>query len=93
MKQQFLDLTGLTELVAYIKSNVTHKNRKGTKILLFEMNTMDMITFDEIQNIIHNAHVFDYMRQLISDGHKLLSIEDMKNASIGSFIKYMLEAK
>lgn len=71
----------------------THKNRKGTKILLFEMNTMDMITFDEIQNIIHNAHVFDYMRQLISDGHKLLSIEDMNNASIGSFIKYMLEAK
>ena len=33
------------------------------------------------------------MRQLISDGHKLLSVEDMKNASIGSFIKYMLEAK
>ena len=56
----------------------THKNRKGTKILLFEMNTMDMITLDEIQNIIHNAHV---------------SVEYMKNASISSFIKYMLEAK
>lgn len=54
---------------------------------------MEVITFEDIRKIIHNAHVFDYMRQLISDGHKLLSIEDMKNASIGSFIKYMLEAK
>lgn len=70
-----------------------YKDKQGLKIIIIEMNTEEIITFDDVQKIIHNAHVFDYMRQLISDGHKLLSIEDMKNASIDSFIKYMLEAK
>ena len=52
---------------------------------------MEVITFEDIRKIIHNAHVFDYMRQLIGDGHKLLSVGDVNSASIGSFIKYMLE--
>lgn len=68
-----------------------YKNRKGLKILIFEMNSMEMITFEDVRKIIHNAHVFDYMRQLIGDGHKLLSVGDVNSASIGSFIKYMLE--
>lgn len=68
-----------------------HKKHKGTKILIFEMDSMEMITFEDVRKIIHNAHVFDYMRQLIGDGHKLLSVGDVDSASIGSFIKYMLE--
>lgn len=70
-----------------------HKKHKGTKILIFEMDTMEMITFEEVQKYIHTAHVFDYMRHLIEDGHKLLSVGDVDSASIGSFIKYMLEVK
>lgn len=68
-----------------------YKNREGLKILIFEMDSMEMITFEDVKKIIHNAHVFDYMRQLIEDGHKLLSVGDVDSASIGSFIKYMLE--
>lgn len=68
-----------------------YKNREGLKILIFEMDSMEMITFEDVRKIIHNAHVFDYMRQLIGDGHKLLSVGDVNSASIGSFIKYMLE--
>lgn len=70
-----------------------HKDRKGTKILVFEMNSLEMITFDEIQKYIHTAHVFDYMRQLITDGHNLLSVDSPNNESIGTFIKHMLESK
>lgn len=70
-----------------------YKNHDGLKILIFEMNSMDMISFEDIKKFIHNAHVFDYMRQLISDGHRLLSVEDVNSASINSFIKYMLEMK
>lgn len=70
-----------------------HKNRKGVKILIFEMNSQEMITFEEIQKYIHTAHVFDYMRQLITDGHRLISVEDTNNESIGVFIKHMLESK
>lgn len=85
-----VNTTDEEEIEAFIK---LHNKHKGTKILIFEMDTMEMITFDEIQKFIHNAHVFDYMRQLISDGHKLLSVGDVNSASIGSFIKYMLEVK
>lgn len=70
-----------------------YKDRDGLKILIFEMDSMEMITFEDVQRIIHNVHVFDYMRQLISDGHKLLSVGDISSKSIGSFIKYMLEVK
>lgn len=70
-----------------------HKKHKGTKILIFEMNTMELITFEEVQKYIHTAHIFDYMRHLIEDGHDLLSVEDVDGASIGSLIKYMLEVK
>lgn len=55
------------------------------------MGNMDMITFDDVRRIIRNAHVFDYIRSLLADGHKMLTVDDMGGLKIGSFVKYMLE--
>lgn len=60
------------------------------KILMFDMDTMDMITFDDVRKIIHNAHIFDYVKSLITDGNKLLPIGDINSYAIGSFIKHVL---
>lgn len=68
-----------------------HRNRPGVKILIFRMNTMEIITFDEVKRIIHNAHMFDYLRQLVSDGNKLLQVEDVDKLPIGTFIKYLAD--
>ena len=66
-----------------------HRNRKGVKILIFKMNTMEMITFEQVKDIIHTAHMFDYLRQLISDGNQLLQVEDIDKIPISTFIKYL----
>lgn len=70
-----------------------HKNRKGTKILIFEMNSLEMTTFEEIQKYIHTAHIFDYIKQLVTDGHSLLSVDGSNGESVDMFIKCMLESK
>jgi hypothetical protein len=68
-----------------------HRNRPGVKILIFKMNTMEIITFDQVKQIIHTAHMFDYLRQLVSDGNKLLQLEHPEEVAIGTFIKYLTE--
>lgn len=55
------------------------------------MNTMEIITFDQVKQIIHTAHMFDYLRQLVSGGNKLLQLEHPEEVPIGTFIKYLTE--
>lgn len=63
----------------------------GVKIIIIEMNTQETITFDDVKKIIHNAHIFDYLRNLVSDGNKLINCADnISDIGIGSFIRYML---
>lgn len=53
----------------------TYKNKKGIKILIFEINSMDVITFEQMRNLIHSLHVFDYIRKLIeSDETEFITI-------------------
>ena len=47
--------------------------------------------FDQVKQIIHTAHMFDYLRQLVSDGNKLLQLEHPEEIPIGTFIKYLAE--
>lgn len=70
-----------------------HRNRPGVKVLIFKMNTMELVTFDQVKKIIHTAHMFDYLRQLVTDGNKLLPIEEVDKLPIGTFIKYLLEVE
>ena len=70
-----------------------YSGRDGLKIIIIEMGNMDMITFDDVRRIIRNAHVFDYIRSLLADGHKMLTVDDMGGLKIGSFVKYMLDPK
>lgn len=67
-----------------------YKDHSGMKILMFDMDTMDMITFNDVRKIIHNAHIFDYVKSLITNGNKLLPIGDINSHAIGSFIKHVL---
>ena len=71
-----------------------YENITGVKIIMIEITSGEMITFDDVKKIIKNAHVFDYMRFLVSNGHKLLGTSDDANKiGIGSFVKYMLDVK
>lgn len=68
-----------------------YDNREGLKIIILEMNTMDMYTFDEIKRVIHNVHVFDYIRNIVSNGNNMLPIEQLKSIGINLFIRFLLE--
>lgn len=67
-----------------------YDNREGLKIAMIQMSNMEMITFDDVKKIIHNAHVFDYMRHLVNDGHRMLTISDVNKTSIDWLLKHML---
>ena len=71
-----------------------YKSITGVKIIMIEMTSGNTITFDDVKKIIHNAHIFDYIRHLVSDGNKLLgTADDTSTIGIGSFVKYMLDVK
>lgn len=65
----------------------------GIKIIMIEMNTQEIVTFDELTKYIKNAHIFDYVRHLTSEGNKILTADDSGSISIGSFVKYLLDVK
>ena len=55
-----------------------YKDRKGLKILIFEMDDeINIITYDQMQSFIHTLHVFDYIRKIIEN-------ESSKFVAIGS---------
>lgn len=67
-----------------------YDNRKGLKIIMLEMNTEEMFTFDELKRVIHNVHVFDYIRNIVADGNKMLPVEQIQSIGINLLMKYML---
>ena len=67
-----------------------YDNRKGLKIIMLEMNTEEMFTFDELKRVIHNVHVFDYIRNIVADGNKMLPVEQLQSIGINLLMKYML---
>lgn len=64
-----------------------YKDKQGLNIIIIEMNTEEIITFDDVQKIIHNAHVFDYIRSLMLDNNRLITM----NHPTGQLIKYLLD--
>ena len=68
-----------------------YDNRKGLKIIMLEMNTEEMFTFDELKRVIHNVHVFDYIRNIVADGNKMLPVEQLQSIGINLLMKYLLE--
>ena len=71
-----------------------YENITGVKIIMIEMTSQEMITFDDVKKIIKNAHVYDYVRHLVSSGNKLLgTTDDLSTIGIGSFVKYILDVK
>lgn len=67
-----------------------YDNCKGLKIIMVEMNTEEMFTFDELKHVIHNVHVFDYIRNIVADGNKMLPVEQLQSIGINLLMKYML---
>lgn len=67
-----------------------YDNRPGLKVIIIQMNDMEIITFDDVKKIIRNAHVFDYIRHLASEGHRMLPISEIQGIDINLMIKYML---
>ena len=70
-----------------------YDNHEGLKIVIIQMDNMEMITFDDVKKIIHNVHVFDYMRHLVNDGHKMLALPDVSKTSIDWLVSHMLSNK
>ena len=69
-----------------------YKDRSGLKVIIIQMNDMEIITFDDVKKFIKNAHVFDYIRYLADSGHKMLTADE-DNINLGVLVKYMLETK
>lgn len=70
------------------------KGIDGVKVIIVQMNTQELLTFDEVRRIIHNAHVFDYLRNLVANGNKMVTVnDDFDGVDIGMFVKYMLDVK
>ena len=59
-------------------------------LLLLRQNNNVPLLFDDVKKIIHNAHIFDYMRHLVNDGHRMLTISDVNKTSIDWLLKHML---
>ena len=68
-----------------------YDNRKGLKIIIIEMNSEEMFTFDELKRVIHNAHVFYYIRSIAANGNKLLPAEQLKSIGVNLLMKYLLK--
>ena len=69
-----------------------YQGREGLKILMIQMSNMEMVTFDQIRKVIQNAHVFDYIRRLASQGHELIPIEDNEKLDMSIYLNYMLNS-
>ena len=67
-----------------------YQGREGLKILMIQMANMEMVTFDQIKKVIQNAHVFDYIRRLASQGHELIPVKDIGNLDMNLYLNYML---
>lgn len=70
-----------------------YKDLHGTKIVIIQMNNMEIITFDELRKFIRNIHVFDYIRHLIYEGHNVLAVNGNDNVNLEMFLQHMLEDK
>lgn len=68
-----------------------YDQRKGLKILMIEMGNEEMFTFDEIKRIIKDVHVFDYIRKITSEGHKMIPVNQLQSIGINLLMKYLLE--
>ena len=68
-----------------------YQGREGLKILMIQMANMEMVTFDQIKKVIQNAHVFDYIRRLASQGHELIPIEDNEKLDMSMYLKILSE--
>lgn len=67
-----------------------YKDKPGLKIIMIQMNNMEIITFDDVKKIIRNAHVFDYLRHLSFEGHKMLPVSEVQGIDINLIVKYLL---
>ena len=67
-----------------------YDNRDGLKIVIIQMENMEMITFDDVKKIIKNAHVFDYIRHLSSEGHKMIPFTEINKLDVSWLLKHML---
>lgn len=71
-----------------------YNDRPGLKIIMIKMNDdMEMITFDDVKKILHNAHFFDYLRSIISEDNKVLPVHDIDGIDMNWLVKYMLPEK
>lgn len=86
MKQQFLDLTGLTELVAYIKSNVTDKKEilpYASNKLFPSTGDINAIYIDTATNIIYRWDESSKTYKILAQAVKSISIsESTENGKI-----------
>ena len=67
-----------------------YDNRDGLKIVIIQMGNMEMISFDDVKKIIKNAHVFDYIRYLSSEGHKMIPFSEINKLDVNWLLKHML---
>ena len=67
-----------------------YDNRDGLKIVIIQMGNMEMITFDDVKKIIKNAHVFDYIRHLSSEGHEMIPFTEINKLDVNWLLKHML---
>ena len=92
--ESFLEDEKNTDSIEEIEKFIEqYDNREGLKIVMIEMNNMEMMTFDDVKKIIHNAHIFDYMRYLVNDGHKVLTVSDVNKTSIDWLVNHMISDK
>lgn len=68
-----------------------YRDRADVKILIIKMNTMELITFDQLKRVTHDIHMYDYLHQLVSEGNQILQLEESDKLPIGSFVKYLFE--
>ena len=67
-----------------------YDNHEGLKIVIIQMDNMEMITFDDVKKIIKNAHVFDYIRHLSSEGHEMIPFTEINKLDVSWLLKHML---
>ena len=92
--ESFLEDEKNTDSIEEIEKFIEqYDNREGLKIVMIEMNNMEMMTFDDVKKIIRNAHIFDYMRYLVNDGHKVLTVSDVNKTSIDWLVNHMISDK
>ena len=72
---------------------IKHRGEEGVKLLMIEMKDMRMTTINEVRKYIQDVHVFDYIRNLLNSGHKLVTADEVKEMSIGEIVEYLLDFK